>query len=80
VILVSPQIMQFLNDNTSRLPDLPFSMIVFATAVGTSDAGDEFHTNRLSYEISFTAVSGGCAIPTPTPGESLAGGGATTTP
>ena len=70
IILVSPSLMQFLNDNSSRLPDLPFSMVVFATVVGTTDSGDEFHTNRVSFEISFTAISGGCALPTPTPGES----------
>ena len=80
IILVSPSIFQFLNDNSSRLPDLPFSMVVFATAVGTSDSGDEWETNRISYQISFTADSGGCAIPTPTPGESLASGGGTTVP
>ena len=74
IILVSPSIFQFLNDNSSRLPDLPFSMVALAEAVGTSDAGDEFRTNRVSYQISFTANSGGCAIPSPTPGESLAGG------
>ena len=73
IVLVSPQVFQFLNDNSSRLPDLPFSMVVFATAVGTADNSDQFEANRVSYQVLFTAQSGGCAIPTPTPGESIAG-------
>jgi hypothetical protein len=73
IVIVSPQVMQFLNDNSSRLPDLPFSMVVFATAVGTADNSDQFESNRVSYQVLFTAQSGGCAIPTPTPGESTAG-------
>jgi hypothetical protein len=78
IVLVSPQVFQFLNDNSSRLPDLPFSMVVFATAVGTADNSDQFEANRVSYQVLFTAESGGCAIPTPTPGDSTAGGGTTT--
>lgn len=74
ITLVSAPIMQFLNDNSSRLPDLPFTMTAFAEVVGTTDAGDEFRTNRVSYQIEFSAISGGCALPSPTPGESLAGG------
>jgi hypothetical protein len=80
VVVVSPSILKFLNDNSSRLPDPPFSMIVFATAVGTTDAGDEFHANRVSYEVLFTPQSGGCAIATPTPGASTAGGGGAASP
>ena len=72
-ILVSPAIFKFLNDNTSRLPDPPFSMVVTAAAVGTADSGTDFQTNSVNYQIEFTAQSGGCAIPTPTPGESIAG-------
>lgn len=75
IIIVSPAIFKFLNDNSSRLPDLPFSLVVTATAVGTSDSGDVFSTNRSTYEVAFTALSGGCVIPTPTPGESIAGEG-----
>lgn len=73
IIIVSPSIFKFINDNSSRLPDPPFSMVVTATAVGTTDSGDVFRTNRSNYQISFTAQSGGCALPTPTPGESIAG-------
>ena len=79
IAIVSPNIMSFLNDNRSRLPQPPFTMIALATAVGVADSGDRFVTNRVSFEILFTDTPGGgqgqCSIPTPTPGESTAGGG-----
>ncbi len=75
VIIVSQRIFKFLNDNSSRLPDPPFSMVASATAVGTTDSGDVVRTNRVTYQVEFSAQSGGCAVPTPTPGESIAGEG-----
>lgn len=80
ISIVSPAIFKFINDNSSRLPDLPFTLVASATAVGTADSGDVFTTNRSTYEVQFTALSGGCSIvsPTPTPGESTAGGTETT--
>jgi hypothetical protein len=75
IIIVSPQIMKFINDNSSRLPDLPFSLVANATAVGTADNGDDFTTNRSTFQVVFTALSGGCTQPTPTPGESSEGTG-----
>jgi hypothetical protein len=75
IIIVSPQIMKFINDNSSRLPDLPFSLVANATAVGTADNGDDFTTNRSTFQVVFTALSGGCTQPTPTPGESSQGTG-----
>ncbi len=74
IFVVGPAIMKFINDNSSRLPDLPFTLVASATAVGTADNSDDFSANRVTYPVSFTALSGGCAIPTPTPGESLEGG------
>ena len=65
ILIVSPNIFKFLNDNRSRLPDLPFSMVVQATAVGTADSGDVFRTNRSTYEVNF--VDGTCIAPTPGP-------------
>jgi hypothetical protein len=73
IMIVSPAIMKFINDNSSRLPDLPFTLVATATAVGTADNSDDFSANRVTYPVSFTALSGGCAVPTPTPGESLEG-------
>jgi hypothetical protein len=75
IIIVSPQILKFINDNSSRLPDLPFSLVANATAVGTADNGDDFTTNRSTFQVVFTALSGGCTQPTPTPGESSEGTG-----
>ena len=76
IVIVSPSIMKYLNDNSSRLPDLPFTLVASATAVGTADSGDDFTTNRVTYPVNFTALSGGCSTvaPTPTPGESSSGG------
>jgi hypothetical protein len=73
IMVVGPAIMKFINDNSSRLPDLPFTLVASASAVGTADNSDDFSTNRVSYSVVFSALSGGCANPTPTPGESLEG-------
>ena len=81
IVVVSPNIMSFINDNRSRLPQPPFSMVVSATAVGIADSGDRFDTNRVTFEVLFTdtpgSAPGQCAVPTPTPGESTAGSGGT---
>jgi hypothetical protein len=73
IVIVSPQIMKFLNDNSNRLPDLPFTLVASATAVGTADNGDDFTTNRSTFQVVFTALSGGCTQPTPTPGQTNQG-------
>jgi hypothetical protein len=77
IIIVSPNIMSFLNDNRSRLPQPPFSMVVLATAVGVADSGDKFRTNRVTFQVLFTdtpgSAPGECSVPTPTPGESSGG-------
>jgi len=74
IVIVSPNIMSFINENRSRLPQPPFSMVVLVTAVGTADSGDTFRTNRSSFQVLFTDTAAGCAPPTPTPGESSGGG------
>jgi hypothetical protein len=68
IIIASPNIISFMNDNRSRLPQPPFTMIALATAVGTADSGDVFRTNRSTFEIIF--VDGSCVAPTATPEES----------
>jgi hypothetical protein len=84
IVIVSPNIMSFLNDNRSRLPQPPFSMIVLVTATGVADSGDRFVTNRVSYQVLFTdqpgTAQGQCAVPTPTPGESSGGATGSSTP
>jgi len=77
IVIVSPNIMSFLNDNRSRLPQPPFSMVVLATTVGVADSGDKFRTNRVTFQVLFTdtpgSAPGECTVPTPTPGESSGG-------
>jgi hypothetical protein len=73
IVIASPNILSFINDNRSRLPQPPFSMVVRATAVGTADSGDTFRTNQSNFQVLFTDAPGGCAPPTPTPGESTGG-------
>lgn len=75
ILIVTPNIFKFLNDNLSKLPDQPFELVATAVAVGTTDSGDVVRSNRSLYQVSFVAQSGGCGKPTPTPGESLAGSG-----
>ena len=65
IIIVSPAIMEFLNQNRSRLPQPPFSMVVFTTATGTADNGDTFTTNEVNFQVLF--VDNTCAPPTPVP-------------
>jgi hypothetical protein len=49
--LLTPQQIEFLNQNRNRLPELPFRMIVTARAVGVADSGDVFITNEITYPI-----------------------------
>ncbi|HSD10044.1 MAG TPA: hypothetical protein VLF14_03615 [Candidatus Binatia bacterium] len=72
VVIVSPAIMQFLNQNRSRLPQPPFSMVVFTTATGTADNGDVFTTNTVNFQVNFVDTT--CAPPTPVPQAGSEGG------
>ena len=65
ILIVSPAIFQFLNQNRSRLPPLPFSMVVATTATGTSDSGDVFTTNSVNFQVLFVDTT--CTAPTPVP-------------
>lgn len=49
--IVGGQIVEFLNDNRNRLPELPFRMIAIVRAVGVTDGGDIFRTNEARYTI-----------------------------
>lgn len=51
IFLLSPQQLEFLNQNRNRLPEPPFRLIVTAEAVGTADSGDTFRTNEVTYPI-----------------------------
>jgi hypothetical protein len=76
IIIVSPAIMQFLNENRNRLPQPPFSMVVFTTATGTADNGDVFTTQTVNFQVIF--VDNTCAPPTPVPQAGSEGGTTTT--
>jgi hypothetical protein len=75
IVIVSPAIMEFLNQNRNRLPQPPFSMVVFTTATGTADNGDVFTTQTVNFQVNF--VDNTCAPPTPVP--QAGGEGGTTT-
>jgi hypothetical protein len=53
VVVISPPQLEFLNQNRNRLPELPFTMTVLATAVGVADSGDVFRTQETPYQITF---------------------------
>lgn len=65
ILIVGPNIFQFLNQNRSRLPQPPFSMVVATTATGTSDSGDVFTTNSVNFQVLFVDTT--CTEPTPAP-------------
>ena len=67
ILLVSPQVMELLRNSPNQLPPTPFTLIVNARAVGISDAGDTFETNRVAYTVLLGDDENGCAIPTPVP-------------
>ena len=71
-LIVSPAIFEFLNQNRSRLPQPPFSMVVFTTATGTADNGDVFTTQTVNFQVLF--VDDTCAAPTPVPQAGSEGG------
>jgi hypothetical protein len=76
IVIVSPAIMEFLNQNRNRLPQPPFSMVVFTTATGTADNGDVFTTQTVNFQVNF--VDNTCAPPTPVPQAGSEGGMTTT--
>jgi hypothetical protein len=67
IVIVSPAIMQFLNDNRSRLPDPPFSMVATAKAVGIADSGETFVTNSVHYAMEMFDGPRSCETPTTSP-------------
>lgn len=68
IVIVSPAIFQFINDNRNQFPQPPFSMIATAVGVGVTDSGDPFFTNRVNYEVTF--FEGQVNAPTATPATS----------
>lgn len=50
-IFVRPDVMAFLNQNQTLLPDPPFDMTVVMTITAISDSGDSFETNEISFPV-----------------------------
>ena len=56
-VFVAPDVLAFLNQNQTLLPDPPFDMTVVMTITGVSDSGDTFETNEVSYAVTVLAPS-----------------------
>lgn len=56
-IFVRPDVLAFLSQNQTLLPDLPFDMTVVMTITAISDSGDSFDTNEVSYPVRVLAPS-----------------------
>lgn len=54
-VFVRPDVMAFLAANQNLLPQLPFDMTVRMTINATSDSGDSFDTNEISYAVAVLA-------------------------
>lgn len=51
VIFVRSDVLAFLNQNQTLLPDPPFDMTVVMTITAISDTGDSFDTNEISFPV-----------------------------
>ncbi len=50
-VFVGADVIAFLTQNQTLLPDPPFDMTVVMTITGISDSGDSFDTNEISYPV-----------------------------
>ncbi len=50
-IFVRPDVLAFLSQNQTLLPDLPFDMTVVMSITAISDNGDTFETNEISFPV-----------------------------
>lgn len=50
-IFVRSDVLAFLNQNQTLLPDPPFDMTVVMTITAISDSGDTFETNEISFPV-----------------------------
>lgn len=48
---VQPDVIAFLNQNPSLLPQKPYQMNIVMTLTGTSDSGDSFDSNEFTYAV-----------------------------
>ena len=57
VIFVRSDVLAFLTQNQTLLPDPPFDMTVMMTITAISDSGDSFDTNEISFPVRVIAPS-----------------------
>jgi hypothetical protein len=50
-LFVSSDVMAFLNQNVTLLPQTPFNMNVVMTIQAISDSGDSFDSNEFTYNV-----------------------------
>jgi hypothetical protein len=50
-IFVRPDVLAFINQNQTLLPDPPYDMTVVMTITAISDSGDSFDTNEISFPV-----------------------------
>jgi hypothetical protein len=50
-VFVPPDVIAFLNQNRSLLPQFPFSMNIRMTITAIGDTGDDFETNQVTYTV-----------------------------
>jgi hypothetical protein len=51
VIFVRPDVLAFINQNQTLLPDPPFDMTVVMTITAVGDSGDTFETNEIAFPV-----------------------------
>jgi hypothetical protein len=54
-VFIGADVMAFLAQNQTLLPDTPFDMTVVMSISGVSDSGDTFDTNEISYSVTVLA-------------------------
>jgi len=50
-VFVAPDVIAFLNQNPNLLPPKPFTMNIVMRLTGTSDSGDSFDSNEVTYSV-----------------------------
>ncbi len=51
MVFVRPDVLAFLSQNQTLLPDPPFDMTVVMSITAISDSGDTFETNEINFPV-----------------------------
>jgi hypothetical protein len=68
IVIVSPDVIQFLSVNQNRLPALPFRMLVECDVTGISQSGNVLTTNPVHFQIIFDEFPECCSASENDPG------------